>query len=67
MSAFCFRINNDILKKNIIFLLVPWGKPLALQVMKQEQGCLDVNVPPDINMDRTSSDVTVQVYIRSFN
>jgi hypothetical protein len=29
--------------------------------MKQEVGCLDVNVPPDIDMLRTSNDVTVQV------
>ena len=29
--------------------------------MKQELGCLDVNVPPDIDMEQTSSDVTVQV------
>ena len=29
--------------------------------MKQELGCLDVNVPPDIDMNHTSSDLMVQV------
>ena len=31
------------------------------ELMKQELGCLDVNVPPDIDMKQTSNDVTVQV------
>ncbi|XP_023319725.1 lachesin isoform X2 [Eurytemora carolleeae] len=30
------------------------------ELMKQELGCLDVNVPPDIDMKQTSNDVTVQ-------
>ena len=34
--------------------------------MKQELGCLDVNVPPDIDMEQTSSDVTVQVMQRLY-
>ncbi len=29
--------------------------------MRQEIGCIDVNVPPDIDMSKTSSDNAVQV------
>ena len=29
--------------------------------MKQQNGCLDVNVPPDIDYLKTSKDVVVQV------
>ena len=31
------------------------------ETMKQQLGCLDVNVPPDINYEQTSKDVVVQV------
>ena len=31
--------------------------------MRQEIGCIDVNVPPDIDMSKTSSDNAVQVNI----
>ena len=33
------------------------------ETMKQELGCIDVNVPPDIDMAQTSNDVTVQVRV----
>ena len=30
------------------------------EMMKQQNGCLDVNVPPDIDYLKTSKDVVVQ-------
>ena len=45
--------------------LVPSSLPCTAQIntetMKQQLGCLDVNVPPDINYEQTSKDVVVQV------
>lgn len=34
--------------------------------MKQQQGCVDINVPPDIDYLQTSEDVTVQVSGQAF-
>ena len=54
----CLR--SDLMSLTITFIPIIITLQINTEKMKQQNGCLDVNVPPDIDYLQTSQDVVTQ-------